>query len=435
MRAATLAAAEPPCAKVPNSPKAGVSADRSLLSDLIKNSHGSFARFARIYRSVETGVCTPSEPTGTTTLFPSMLPWKKPPGKSKHGRGLQSADKWEALEWMRLLWCLFNFLEAGSPCRKNAASAAVSRASLGVWTALHESYARTMFKKVCCFVTQPRGTLDRGSAKLDELISRIRFSQYNPDVNLDEAMCGAMPVRPERVSVPDVAGILDPRMHLSPDRAKEFESMPDSVPIPGPPPGDCRACHKVDPKDWPDLLRKLHKSGMIGFVPEHDALHENGHVVKGGLFCVPHKVESDRLINDRRPLNFRERRLGWCELPSGVMLCQLILEDHQSIRASGDDLSNYFYLIKHLDEWLPRNCFGRAIKGAKLSDLGLDPKVYYYPAFRVVCMGDTNGVDIAQATHEGVLQAAGCLQPDKTLIYGHQFPPSDTLEGLYIDDH
>ena len=123
------------------------------------------------------GVCTPSEPTGTTTLFPSMLPWKKPPGKSKHGRGLQSADKWEALEWMRLLWCLFNFLEAGSPCRKNAASAAVSRASLGVWTALHESYARTMFKKVCCFVTQPRGTLDRGSAKLDELISRIRFSQ------------------------------------------------------------------------------------------------------------------------------------------------------------------------------------------------------------------------------------------------------------------
>lgn len=364
-----------------------------------------------------------------------MLPWKKPPGKSKHGRGLQSADKWEAFEWMHLLWCLFNFLEAGSPCRKSAASAAVSRASLGVWTALHESYARTMFKKVCCFVTQPRGTLDRGSAKLEELISRIRFSQYNPDVNLDEAMCGAMPVKPDRVSVPDLAGILDPRMHLSPERAKEFETMPDSIPIHGTPPGDCRACHKVDPKDWPGLLRKLHKAGMISFVPEHEALHENGRVIKGGLFCVPHKAESDRLINDRRPLNMREQRLGWCELPSGVMLCQIILEDSQSIRASGDDLSNYFYLIKHLDEWLPRNCFGHAIRGSKLGDLGLDPKTTYYPAFRVVCMGDTNGVDIAQATHEGVLQAAGCLQKEKTLVYGHLFPPSDTLEGLYIDDH
>ena len=88
-----------------------------------------------------------------------------------------------------------------------------------------------------------------------------------------------------------------------------------------------------------------------------------------------------------------------------------------------------------MDEWLPRNRFGRAIKGAKLVDLGLDPKVKYYPAFKVVCMGDTNGVDIAQATHEGVLKAAGCLQPDKTLIYGHLFPPSNTLEGLYIDDH
>ena len=78
MRVAETAAAEPPCAKVPHSPEAGVSADRSLLFDLIKNGHGSFARFARIYRSVEAGVCTPSEPTGTTTLFPSMLPWKNP---------------------------------------------------------------------------------------------------------------------------------------------------------------------------------------------------------------------------------------------------------------------------------------------------------------------------------------------------------------------
>ena len=211
--------------------------------------------------------------------------------------------------------------------------------------------------------------MDRGSAKLEELISRIRFSQYNPDVNLDEAMCGAMPVKPDRVSVPDLAGILDPRMHLSPERAKEFETMPDSIPIHGTPPGDCRACHKVDPKDWPGLLRKLHKAGMISFVPEHEALHENGRVIKGGLFCVPHKAESDRLINDRRPLNMREQRLGWCELPSGVMLCQIILEDSQSIRASGDDLSNYFYLIKHLDEWLPRNCFGHAIRGSKLGDL------------------------------------------------------------------
>ena len=235
--------------------------------------------------------------------------------------------------------------------------------------------------------------------------------------------------------VPEVAGILDPKNHLPPEKLKEFLSMPQSVPVPGPVSGDMGTCHKVDPHDWPTLLRKLYHAGMIEFLPFDKAPMEGDKVIKGGLFSVPHKQESDRLIVDRHLLNLRERRLGWCELPSGVMLNQIILEDHQSIRASGDDLSNYFYLIKHLDEWLPRNCFGRAIKGKSLKGLNLDPNQRYYPAFRVVCMGDTNGVDIAQATHEGVLRSAGYLKPDQTLVYGRVFPASDTFEGLYIDDH
>ena len=66
---------------------------------------------------------------------------------------------------------------------------------------------------------------------------------------------------------------------------------------------------------------------------------------------------------------------------------------------------------------------------------GLDPKQLYLPAFRVVCMGDTNGVDLAQATHEAVREDAGCLLKNETLVYGRVFPSSKTLEGLYIDDH
>ena len=50
-------------------------------------------------------------------------------------------------------------------------------------------------------------------------------------------------------------------------------------------------------------------------------------------------------------------------------------------------------------------------------------------------MGDTNGVDLAQATHESLLRNAGCLDAHQTLIYGRIFPSSSTLEGLYIDDH
>ena len=50
-------------------------------------------------------------------------------------------------------------------------------------------------------------------------------------------------------------------------------------------------------------------------------------------------------------------------------------------------------------------------------------------------MRDTNGVDLAQATHEAILREVGCLHPSQTLVYGKVFPSSNTLEGLYIDDH
>jgi hypothetical protein len=106
---------------------------------------------------------------------------------------------------------------------------------------MHEEFARTVFDKVCCYVAQPRGTMDRGSAKLEDLIHRIRFSQYNPEVDLDEAMCGAMPVKADRISVLERAGILNPCDHLSPEQLREFKAMPKDIPIPGPAPGDCRA--------------------------------------------------------------------------------------------------------------------------------------------------------------------------------------------------
>jgi hypothetical protein len=178
-----------------------------------------------------------------------------------------------------------------------------------------------------------------------------------------------------------------------------------------------------------------HDCDMIDFVPWDDVLKERGKPVKGGLFCVAHKTSSDRLINDRRPLNARENRLNWCSLPSGPMLCQLLLEPSESVRGSGDDLSNYFYLIKHLKGWIHHNCFVDPITGVLCVQLGLDPSQKYLPAFKVVCMGDTNGVDIAQATHEAILKAARCMDEHNMLVYGRTFPASRTLEGLYIDDH
>lgn len=409
-----------------------------LFFNLISNQHGSYSRFMQLFSrsQTEAGASTLTfDEDASVTLFPSMLPWRGPPGKSRGKRGTRGFHRRAAFKWLQSLWGLFNFLEGGSPCTPQAASHVIDRASKGVWTAIHEDYARAMFYKLVFYVSRPRGTMERGTSTLDELIEKISLSMYDPSICLENGMSGAKEVDHTRVSLPECAAILDPRDHLKGNRLLEFEAMNEWVPMDHPIHADPKPCHKVAPSEWGPLLRKLHQAGMISFVPVEEALQENGKIIRGGLFCVAHKPSSDRLINDRRPLNAREHRLGWCELPAGPMLNQLIVDRDQSVRCSGDDLSNYFYLIKHLDSWLHRNCFGDPIKGSLLKGLGLDKNKKYLPAFRVVCMGDTNGVDIAQATHEAVLEKAGCLRPENKLVYGKVFPASNTLEGLYIDDH
>ena len=66
-----------------------------------------------------------------------------------------------------MLWGLFNFLDSGSPSSTQAIVSSVDRAIQGEWTALHESYARTVFAKLLKYCAHPRGTMDCGPAKLN----------------------------------------------------------------------------------------------------------------------------------------------------------------------------------------------------------------------------------------------------------------------------
>ena len=49
-------------------------------------------------------------------------------------------------------------------------------------------------------------------------------------------------------------------------------------------------------------------------------------------------------------------------------------------------------------------------------------------------MGDRNACDIAQATHEALLESAGLLSHSTKLIYGEPLPPGPIYEGVYLDD-
>jgi hypothetical protein len=174
---------------------------------------------------------------------------------------------------------------------------------------------------------------------------------------------------------------------------------------------------------------------MVEYMKLDEVCHFEGRPVLAGIFAVPHKTNSDRLIVDRRAANSLEHRLRWATLPNGCQFAQLRLAPHETLRASGDDLSNYFYLLENPERWRSRCGLGRPFLGSEESEAGLAPDQQYCMVLRVWAMGDHNSVDVAQTLHEEVLRKAGCLDEESHLKYRKPLGPGPVYEGVYIDDH
>ena len=416
----------------------------SLLA-LLNKHHGSFSRFFKCYSSTrdrleERAVSSPH--TGDC-MFPSLLQlgglgslsrkgqWRQ----RRKGRGVTR----QAMLWCQVLWAYLNFLEAGCPATQCKVQAWCRRAALQPWTTTHASHASLLFRAVLEFCSlEVAEAPGRGIKKALELVERISSKGYH---NLgacewDDLQQCAQYVKPDRMSLPDAAGIVDPADFLKGEHREQFLNMSRDVPIQRTPASSRKPCHRVKSHDIVEVYTKLLDSGVAVLLPEEEALYDSkGCLISGGLFGVPHKAHSDRIINDRRPFNQSERRLVWAKLPHGTLLTQLVLSKELSVRASGDDLRNFFYLLKHREEWLPRNVVGSSVSGKFFEKHGADASRRYVLAFRVVCMGDVNAVDICQQTHIEILRDAGLMRPEHVLEYDSPLPLEHTLEGLYIDDH
>lgn len=121
--------------------------------------------------------------------------------------------------------------------------------------------------------------------------------------------------------------------------------------------------------------------------------------------------------------------------PHDPLLIQIRFKPNEHVRGSRDDLSNYFYLLSHQPNWRSRNAFGRVFTGADAAALGGDPGTCYHLCLNVLANEDLNSVDVAQATHEAVLPASGCLVAAEKLQYGKPVPRSSVWEGVCVDDH
>ena len=253
--------------------------------------------------------------------------------------------------------------------------------------------------------------LGRGRARLAEsLRSGPRCPYVRSSSNADAALATvAKDVELERIALPPKAAIIEPSEVIlqgrNPERAAIVKDLRQlEYPFSNWPCATLKPCHRIGVDDEIKFARILVEKGMGHLVPDQEVPRgPDGKALVGGWFGVDHTRNRLRLIFDRRPKNATEQGLDWVDLPSGSQLIHVELEPGETIRGSGDDLVCWFYVLAHRPEWRTKNAVGRKLDGKHFSDLGLESGVQYRLCIGAVAMGDTNGVAIAQETHESIL--------------------------------
>lgn len=375
--------------------------------------------------------------TGTNApLFPCLLPYPEAIGDR-----VTIEDEYPTALWAKRFVNVFcawsNYVVLGCPdCMGNTYEPQVTyRASESV-----RGFADKLLGEVAEFgsnaLIEDALNCSGGRLAVEEIFEQVAsatgsYTDWKDSCNLG----GALPVVPERVAMPEAAGSVDPLNFLEPDRRmvvadleqlRKPEHLWDNVPV---------ACHRVSADDEARLVEKLVAHGMVRLMPESELPRDSqGCLLCGGFFAVPKNEVEDRLIFDRRPENATMNRITWAKLPAGACLTRMLLKPHEYIRGSGDDLRNFYYTLKLPDNWVRFNSVGRRVDASVVQRCGGDASVPHRMCMRVLGMGDTNACDIAQATHESILRAAGLLTPDSQLIYGEPAPSGDLWDGVYLDD-
>ncbi len=383
----------------------------------------------------------PRAETFEVDLTPFKLPSHLPPtpvaelipncSDADHQDWLARTCAWMICEW---LVAVSGFYSLNCPKRRSA-----YETTMGPWhvTTSQQSYAYELFEGLVTFCsnsTDEKWT--RGRKSLLEALRSVTEVERG-GAKFEVKLAPPLAVRPDRISVPVHAGTCDPAQHLTGRQLYEYRNIERLVqpegrwelPLP-------RPCHVISLEDEAALRDRLLENGMARLVDEDEIPRDSrGRKLVAGLFAVEHKVGSDRLIIDRRLQNATEGRFGWAELPHGTLLCKLVVHPDQAIRASIDDISCFFYCLRSPPQWVARTAFGRVFTGKEAERLGGSASRRYHLGLRVWAMGDSNAVDVAQATHESILRAAGCLRASEHLKYNGPFPAGKVLEGVYVDDH
>eukprot|EP00971_Amphidinium_carterae_P118978 2357183-Amphidinium_carterae.1 len=211
-------------------------------------------------------------------------------------------------------------------------------------------------------------------------------------------------------------------------------------------------------QDWASLAKKLLESGLAHAVPYAKVPRSCGRSVASGLFGVS-KPGSDlrRVIVDRRRKNACERSLReaacawaveeqWGEdrllavvremtLPHPMQFKDLFAVTGSQLHIDTKDAKDYFYLMALPDAQLHSTPIGWPLRARELEMTTEAGDEMMMLCLRAPAMGSKHSMEIAQATHHGVMRQAGVLEREQNwMTLGWPPPQSSHWVGCYCDD-
>lgn len=160
-----------------------------------------------------------------------------------------------------------------------------------------------------------------------------------------------------------------------------------------------------------------------------------------GLFAVVKSLEVDRLILDSRPPNLLEVS---CQrfirsLASADSLCKIFVPQGHTLKSSGNDLRDFYYLFEVSNERACRNALAGSISVADAKQFscyhdGLDCGEPIFGGLATLAMGDTQAVSLAQTCHLGMALQTHVANQHNLLTLSGPVPRCNDMVGIIIDD-
>ena len=289
----------------------------------IQRFHAWLVRARRIGSGTSSTSAPPDEKEGGTQkpLPTHLLAFARqatfPKSQAARKRHMAAHNAWTVVEW---LITSYNYFELGCP-----KSRVEYEKGLGPWKLndLQRDLIVKLFEGLIPFfrIVSSEGW-SRGRKSLHEALQLLSHSKYiviGSEVNINNV--AAQEVDPACVSMPEHAGVVDPRKFLTSEQCKTFENLESIVkPVAEWPHKLPRPCHMISRENEGKLRGKPVAAGMADLILEKDVpCDTSDRKLLAGLFCVYHKKGKLRLIIDRRPQNSIEHRLCWETLPHGSL--------------------------------------------------------------------------------------------------------------------